>query len=215
MKLFLDTANLDEIRQGVAMGLVDGVTTNPTLLAKTGKTFEEVAPEITKLVTGPISLEVIADDAKGMIAEGRHLAKIADNVVVKIPMTPEGLVAVTALADEGIRTNVTLVFSAVQAMLAAKAGAGYVSPFVGRLDDIGEPGMDLIKNIKIIFDNYGFDAEIIVASVRNPIHVLEAALIGADVATVPFGVLKQLFTHPLTATGIEKFKEDFSKIPKR
>ncbi len=215
MKIFLDTANLDEIRRGVAMGLVDGVTTNPSLLAKTGKSFAEVAPEITRLVAGPISLEVIADDAKGMIVEARALAKIAGNVVVKIPMTEEGLKAVAALKEEGIKTNVTLIFSATQALLAAKAGASYVSPFVGRLDDASSDGMDLIDNIKTIFDNYGYDAEIIVASVRHPLHVLETALIGADIATVPFAVLKQLFTHPLTALGIEKFKEDYRKIPDR
>ena len=215
MKLFLDTADLNEIKQGVAMGLVDGVTTNPSLLAKTGKTFEQVAPEITRLVSGPISLEVISDDADGMIAEARELARIADNVVVKVPMTEQGLVAVAALAEENIPTNVTLVFSATQALLAAKAGAAYVSPFVGRLDDISHDGMELIEQIKTIFDNYGFGTEIIVASVRHPIHVLEAALVGADIATVPFKVLKQMFTHPLTESGIAKFKEDQARIPKR
>jgi len=215
VKLFLDTADLNEIKQGVAMGLVDGVTTNPSLLAKTGKTFEQVAPEITRLVSGPISLEVISDDADGMIAEARELARIADNVVVKVPMTEQGLVAVAALAEENIPTNVTLVFSATQALLAAKAGAAYVSPFVGRLDDISHDGMELIEQIKTIFDNYGFGTEIIVASVRHPIHVLEAALVGADIATVPFKVLKQMFTHPLTESGIAKFKEDQARIPKR
>jgi transaldolase len=215
MKIFLDTANLDEIRRGVAMGLVDGVTTNPTLIAKTGKTFEEVAPEITKLVSGPISLEVISDDAPGMIKEARELAKIAANVVVKVPMTEAGLQAVRALKDEGIKTNVTLVFSPTQAYLAAKAGAAYVSPFVGRLDDVSFEGMEIIEKIKVIFDNYEYDTEILVASIRHPLHVLEAALIGADVATMPFAVLKQLFQHPLTAIGVEKFKEDFAKIPRR
>ena len=215
MKIFLDTANLDEIRRGVEMGLVDGVTTNPSLLAKTGKTFEEVAPEITRLVAGPISLEVISDDAKGMIAEARALAKIAGNVVVKIPMTEEGLKAVAALKEEGIKTNVTLIFSATQALLAAKAGASYVSPFVGRLDDVSADGMDLIENIKTIFENYDYETEIIVASVRHPVHVLETALIGAHIATVPFKVLQQLYSHPLTALGIERFKEDYRKIPKR
>jgi transaldolase len=215
MKIFLDTANLDEIRRGVVMGLVDGVTTNPTLIAKTGKTFEEVAPEITKFVSGPISLEVISDDAPGMIKEARELAKIAANVVVKVPMTEAGLQAVRALKDEGIKTNVTLVFSPTQAYLAAKAGAAYVSPFVGRLDDVSFEGMEIIEKIKVIFDNYEYDTEILVASIRHPLHVLEAALIGADVATMPFAVLKQLFQHPLTAIGVEKFKEDFAKIPRR
>lgn len=215
MKIFLDTAQLDEIRQGVAMGLVDGVTTNPSLLARTGQTFEEVAPEITKIVSGPISLEVISDDADGMIAEARELVKIAENVVVKIPMTEQGMVAVKSLAEEGIRCNVTLVFSPTQALLAAKAGAAYVSPFVGRLDDISHLGMEVVEKIKVIFDNYGYDTEIIVASVRNPLHVLDTALIGADIVTVPFKVLKQLFTHPLTGIGIGRFKEDFAKIPKR
>jgi transaldolase len=215
VKIFLDTADLDEIKQGVAMCLVDGVTTNPSLLAKTGKTFEQVAPEITRLVSGPISLEVISDDAEGMIAEARELARIADNVVVKVPMTEQGLIAVAKLADENIPTNVTLIFSAVQALLAAKAGAAYVSPFIGRLDDISHEGMELVEQIKTIFDNYGFGTEIIVASVRSPLHVLEAALAGADIATVPFKVLKQMFIHPLTASGIAKFKEDYAKIPKR
>jgi len=215
VKLFLDTADLDELKQGVAMGLVDGVTTNPSLIAKTGMTFEELAPKITQLVSGPISLEVISDDAEGMIAEARELAKIADNVVVKIPMTEQGLIAVRSLADEDIACNVTLIFSATQALLAAKAGAAYVSPFVGRLDDISTEGMDLIDQIKTILDNYGYDTEIIVASVRHPLHVLDAALIGADIATVPFKVLKQLFSHPLTSSGIDRFKQDYEKIPKR
>lgn len=214
MKIFLDTADLNELKQGVAMGLVDGVTTNPSLIAKTGMTFEELAPKITRLIAGPISLEVISDDAEGMIAEARELAKIAENVVVKVPMTEQGLIAVSTLADEGIECNVTLVFSATQALLAAKAGAAYVSPFIGRLDDISTEGMDLIEQIKIILDNYGFDTEIIVASVRHPLHVLNAALIGADIATIPFKVLKQLFSHPLTSIGVDRFKADFEKIPK-
>jgi len=215
VKLFLDTADLNELKQGVAMGLVDGVTTNPSLIAKTGMTFEELAPKITQLVSGPISLEVISDEAEGMIAEARELAKIADNVVVKVPMTEQGLIAVRTLADEDIACNVTLVFSATQALLAAKAGAAYVSPFVGRLDDISTEGMELIEQIKTILDNYGYDTEIIVASVRHPLHVLDAALIGADIATVPFKVLKQLFSHPLTSIGIDRFKQDYEKIPKR
>lgn len=215
MKFFLDTADIEEIRQGVAMGLVDGVTTNPTLVARTGKTFEEVAAEITAIVDGPISLEVISDDFEGMMTEARELAKIAPNVVVKVPMTAEGMKAVKALKQEGIKTNVTLVFSPAQALVAAKAGAAYVSPFVGRLDDIGSAGMDVIEQIKTIFDNYGFDTEVLVASVRSPMHVVDAALIGADVATVPFKVLKQLFTHPLTDIGIGLFKTDYAKIPNR
>lgn len=215
MKIFLDTADLNEIRQGVAMGLVDGVTTNPSLIARTGQSFAAVAPEITKIVAGPISLEVISDDAAGMIAEARELAKINANVVIKVPMTEEGMKAVKALKAEGIRCNVTLIFSATQALLAAKAGAAYVSPFVGRLDDVSADGMELIDQIRQIFDNYDFMTEILVASVRHPVHVLEAALMGADVATVPFKVLKQLFTHPLTEIGIAKFKADFQKIPKR
>jgi len=215
MKIFLDTAHLDELKQGVAMGLVDGVTTNPSLIARTGQTFAELAPKITELVSGPISLEVISDDADGMIAEARDLVKISENVVVKIPMTEQGMVAVSTLAAEGIRCNVTLVFSPTQALLAAKAGAAYVSPFVGRLDDISHLGIDLVDKIQAIFNNYGYDTEVIVASIRNPLHVLDAALIGADICTVPFKVLKQLFTHPLTDIGISKFKADFEKIPKQ
>ncbi len=215
MKFFLDTADIDEIRQGLEMGLVDGVTTNPSLAAKTGKTFDAVAKEITALVDGPISLEVISDDAPGMLEEARELKKYGENVVIKIPMTAEGMKAVSALKKEGIKTNVTLVFSGVQALLAAKAGAAYVSPFVGRLDDISSEGMELVETIKVIFDNYGFDTEIIVASVRSPMHVLQSALYGADIATIPFKVLKQLFSHPLTDIGIKQFKTDYAKIPNR
>ncbi|MDP8225983.1 MAG: fructose-6-phosphate aldolase [Candidatus Lernaella stagnicola] len=215
MKFFLDTADIEEIRQGIAMGLVDGVTTNPSLAAKTGKTFDEVAKEICALVKGPVSLEVISSDFEGMIAEARELIKYGDQVVVKIPMTAEGMKAVSALKKEGIRTNVTLVFSSMQALMAAKAGAAYVSPFVGRLDDISSAGMSLIETIKVIFDNYGFDTEILVASVRSPMHVVESAVMGADVATIPFKVLQQMFTHPLTDIGIERFEADYAKIPKR
>lgn len=214
MQIFLDTADLDEIRKGVEMGLVDGVTTNPTLLARTGQKFADVAPEIVKLVDGPISLEVIAEDAEGMIEEGRALAEIHKNVVVKIPMTQEGLKAVRVLEAENIPTNVTLIFSPPQALLAAKAGASYVSPFVGRLDDRSQNGMDLVEDIVQIFENFEYETQIIVASIRNPVHVLESALMGADIVTVPFKTLSQLFSHPLTDIGIEKFKADFANIPK-
>ncbi len=214
MDIYLDTANLEHIKQGVAWGLVDGVTTNPSLIAKTGQTFESLAPEITKLVDGPISLEVISDDHEGMIAEARELVKISNNVVIKIPMTEEGMIAVNTLAAEGVATNVTLVFSAVQALLAAKAGATYVSPFLGRLDDISSDGLELVRQIRVIFDNYDIDTRIIAASIRHPIHVLECAMIGADIGTVPFDTMKKLFKHPLTDKGIAAFKADYEKIPK-
>ena len=214
MDIYLDTADMDHIKQGVAWGLVDGVTTNPSLIARTGQTFETLAPQITKLVDGPISLEVISDDHEGMIAEARELVKISSNVVVKIPMTEEGMIAVKTLSEDGIPINVTLIFSAVQALLAAKAGATYVSPFLGRLDDISSDGLDLVRQIRIIFDNYDIDTRIIAASIRHPIHVLECAMIGADIGTVPFGTMKKLFKHPLTDAGIAMFKEDYKKIPK-
>ena len=211
MKFFIDTANLEEINKGVAMGMVDGVTTNPSLIARENMPFEEIIPAICKLVDGPVSAEVVSLEAEGMLAEARTLAKIADNIVIKIPMVVEGLKAVKQLTAEGIKTNVTLVFSAAQALLAAKAGATYISPFVGRLDDIGTPGMDLIQNIVTIFDNYGFQSEVIVASVRSPQHVLDAALIGADIATIPFKVMLQLAKHPLTDIGVEQFLADWEK----
>ena len=214
MQIFLDTADIEEIRTGVAYGLVDGVTTNPSLIAKTGKTFEQVVAEIVEAVNGPINLEVVSPTAEAMIPEGRKLARIHKNVVVKIPMTREGLKAVKVLSGEGIRTNVTLVFSATQALLAAKAGAAYVSPFIGRLDDISQVGMDLVEQILDIFENYAFPTEVLVASVRNPLHVLDAARIGADVVTVPFKVLEQLFEHPLTDIGVQKFLGDWDKVPK-
>jgi transaldolase len=214
MKFFIDTANLEEIKKGVAMGMVDGVTTNPSLIAKENQSFEELIPAICKLVDGPVSAEVVSLEAEGMLAEARVLAKIADNIVIKIPMVVEGLKAVKQLAAEGIKTNVTLVFSAAQALLAAKAGASYVSPFVGRLDDIGTPGMDLIQNIVTIFDNYGYQSEVIVASVRSPQHVLDAALIGADIATIPFKVIAQLARHPLTDAGVAQFLADWEKRKK-
>ena len=214
MKFFIDTADVTEIREAHALGLVDGVTTNPSLIAKSGRKFKDVIKEIVSIVDGPISAEVISLDAPGMIKEGKELAKIHKNIVVKLPMTPEGLKACKALTDKGIKTNVTLIFTAMQALLAAKAGATYVSPFVGRLDDISQDGMGLIEDIRTIFDNYGYMAEIIVASVRNPIHVLDSALIGADVATIPYSVMIQLAKHPLTDAGIEKLLKDWESVPK-
>jgi transaldolase len=214
MKFFIDTADVAEIREANDLGLVDGVTTNPSLIAKSGRKFKEVIKEITAIVDGPISAEVISLDARGMVKEAKELVKIHKNIVVKVPMTPEGLKATKELTGLNIRTNVTLVFSAMQALLAAKAGATYVSPFVGRLDDISQEGMELIEQIRTIFDNYGYATEIIVASVRNPVHVLQSAMIGADVATIPFSVMIQLAKHPLTDAGIKKFLEDWEKVPK-
>ena len=214
MKFFIDTADVKEIREAHALGLVDGVTTNPSLIAKSGRKFKDVIKEIVSIVDGPISAEVISLDAPGMIKEGKELAKIHKNIVVKLPMTPEGLKACKTLSDKGIKTNVTLIFTAMQALLAAKAGATYVSPFVGRLDDISQDGMGIIEDIRTIFDNYGYMAEIIVASVRNPIHVLDSALIGADIATIPYSVMIQLAKHPLTDAGIEKFLKDWESVPK-
>jgi transaldolase len=215
MKFFIDTGNIEEIKEGLRLGMVDGVTTNPTLVAKEKKDFNSVVKEILEIVTGPVSLEVVSLDANGMVKEGRKLAKLADNVVVKVPMIPEGLKATKILSEEGIRVNQTLVFSPLQALMAAKAGAAYVSPFVGRLDDISQVGMDLVEQIIAIFDNYDFDCEVIVASVRNPIHVLDAAMMGADIATIPFSVLMQLAKHPLTDIGVEKFLADWKKVPKK
>jgi transaldolase len=211
MKFFIDTANIDEIRQAVDMGMVDGVTTNPSLVAKEKKPFETLLKEICAIVDGPISAEVISLDAEGMVKEGKKLAALHDNIVIKIPMTTDGLKAVKSLAGEGIRTNVTLIFSSSQALMAAKAGAAYVSPFVGRLDDISQVGMDLVGDVLTIFDNYGYETEVIVASVRNPIHVVESALLGAHIATIPFKVISQLAQHPLTDIGIEKFLADWKK----
>ena len=214
MKFFIDTAEISEIRAACELGLVDGVTTNPSLIAKSGRIFNEVLAEIAAIVDGPISAEVIALDAPGMIAEGRELVKISPNIVIKVPMTSEGLKATQVFSKEGIKTNVTLIFSALQALLAAKAGATYVSPFVGRLDDIGHDGMDGVDQIKTIFSNYGYSTEIIVASVRSPMHVHNAALIGADICTIPFSVMTQLAKHPLTDIGIEKFLADWQKTKK-
>ena len=214
MKFFIDTADVNEIREASLLGLVDGVTTNPSLIAKSGRKFEEVIREIAGIVDGPISAEVVSLDHAGMVREADELAKIHENIVIKLPMTAEGLKATKTLTARGIKTNVTLIFSPMQALLAAKAGATYVSPFVGRLDYISQNGMSIVEEIRTIFDNYGFVTEIIVASVRNPIHVLDSALIGADVATIPFSVMMQLAKHPLTDAGIKKFLEDWEKVPK-
>lgn len=214
MKFFIDTANIEEIKKAADWGLVDGVTTNPSLVAREKRSFKEMIEEICSIVDGPVSAEAVSLDAKGLIKEARELSKIHPNIVVKVPMTLDGLQAVKTVSAEGIKTNVTLVFSALQALLAAKAGASYVSPFVGRLDDISHTGMDLISQILDIYDNYGFASEVIVASIRNPIHVLDSASMGAHVATIPFKVLEQLSKHPLTDAGIKKFLEDWEKVPK-
>ncbi|WP_319526095.1 fructose-6-phosphate aldolase [uncultured Desulfosarcina sp.] len=214
MKFFIDTANVDEIREANAMGMADGVTTNPSLIAKEGRVFEEVIQEICEIVDGPISAEVISLEAEGMVKEARELAKIHPNVVIKIPMTVDGLKATRQLAEENIKTNVTLIFSPLQALMAAKAGASYVSPFVGRLDDLSSDGMLLVEQIAEIFANYAFETEIIVASIRNPLHVLDSALAGADIATIPFNVLSKLAAHPLTDKGIKAFMADWEKTKK-
>lgn len=214
MKFFIDTANIEEIQEGIRLGMVDGVTTNPSLVAKEKKSFNEVVRDILKIVEGPVSLEVLSLDTEGMIKEGEKLAKLGEQVVIKVPMTTEGLKATKKFAIEGIRVNQTLVFSPLQALMAAKAGAAYVSPFVGRLDDISHDGMTLVEQILSIFDNYGFPTEVIVASVRHPGHVLEAALMGADIATIPYKVILQLAQHPLTDKGIAAFLADWEKVPK-
>jgi transaldolase len=211
MKFFIDTANIDEIKKGVAMGMVDGVTTNPSLIAREDKPFEEILKEICQVVDGPVSAEVISLEADGMVQEAKILAALSDKIVIKIPMIMEGMIAVKQLTALGINTNVTLVFSAAQALLAAKAGATYVSPFVGRLDDIGQHGMELISEIMTIYRNYEYQSEVIVASVRNPLHVLDAAMIGADIATIPLKVIEQLAKHPLTTLGVEQFLADWEK----
>jgi len=212
MKFFIDTANIGEIQKGLEMGLVDGVTTNPSLIAKEKKDPDTVIREILSVVDGPVSLEVIATDSKGMCEEARKLAALGTNAVIKIPMTEEGIKAVRTLSQEGIKTNVTLVFQPTQALIAAKAGATYVSPFIGRIDDISSRGMDIVEDILVIFSNYMFETEVIVASIRNPLHVLQAALLGAHIATIPFAVLKQLMNHPLTDIGIERFLKDWESI---
>ncbi|HCZ06300.1 MAG: transaldolase [Thermotogota bacterium] len=211
MKIFLDTANLEEIRKGVEWGVVDGVTTNPTLIAKEGADFETRVKEICDLVKGPVSAEVVSTDFEGMVKEARELAKLSEHVVVKIPMTQEGIKAVKRLSSEGIKTNVTLVFSPTQAILAAKVGATYVSPFIGRIDDVSSDGLKLLNEIVAIYDNYAFETEIIAASLRHPMHVLEAALMGVDIVTMPFAVLEKLFSHPLTDIGLKRFAEDWER----
>jgi transaldolase len=213
MKIFIDTANVKEIKEAVSLGVIDGVTTNPTLIAKEGRPAREVFKEICSLLPGPVSAEVIGLTCDDMVREARELAAIAANIVVKIPLIKEGLKAVKILSAERIKTNVTLCFSPSQALLAAKAGATYISPFIGRLDDVSAEGMNLIRDIKQIYSNYRFTTQIIVASVRNPIHVVDAAKIGADIATIPFGVIEQLIKHPLTDIGVQRFLEDYKKIP--
>lgn len=215
MKFFIDTANVKAIREIAALGILDGVTTNPTLIAKEGRDFLQVLQEICEIVDGPISAEVISLEAEGMVREARKLAKIHKNIVVKIPMTQEGLKATRALSSEGIKTNVTLIFSSNQALLAAKAGATYVSPFVGRLDDISHVGMDLVREIVTIYKNYSYPTQVIVASIRHPLHVIEAALAGAHVATIPPSVIEQLVRHPLTDIGIQRFLADWEKVPQK
>lgn len=211
MKFFLDTANIDEIKEAHSMGMVDGVTTNPSLIAKEGRDFETIIRDICEIVDGPISAEVISLDVEGMLKEARQLASIHRNIVIKVPMTVDGIKVTRLLSQEGIDTNVTLIFSPLQALMAAKAGATYVSPFIGRLDDIAQDGMELIEQIVHIFENYDFHTQVIVASVRNPIHVLEAAMLGADIATIPFNVLAKFAAHPLTDKGIQSFLNDWNK----
>ncbi len=215
MKIFLDTANIEHIREAASFGLVDGVTTNPTLIAREKGQFEDIVRQICELVHGPVSAEVVSTDAQGMIEEAKKLARIHDNVVVKIPMIKEGVKAIWELAEIGIRTNCTLVFSSNQALLAAKAGATFVSPFIGRLDDAGHIGMDVVREILTIYDNYGYDTEVIVASVRHPLHVVESALAGADIVTLPYDVFEKLFKHPFTDKGLAAFLADWEKTKDR
>ena len=215
MKIFIDTANLEKIKEVNSWGILDGVTTNPSLVAKENMDFETLVREICGIVDGPISAEVMSVKAADMVEEARKLTKIHPNVIIKVPMTEEGLKATKTLASEDIKVNMTLIFSAAQALLAAKAGASYVSPFVGRLDDVGQDGMKLIAEIMNILDNYDLDTEVIVASVRDPVHVTEAARLGAHVATIPYDVLKKMFLHPLTDIGIKRFQDDWAKVPKK
>jgi transaldolase len=214
MKFFIDTADINEIKKAKEVGILDGVTTNPTLVSKIGRPYTEVLTEIAHAVDGPVSAEVISLEYEGMITEARDLAKIGDNINIKIPLIEEGLKAVKTLSSEGIKTNVTLCFNSVQALMAAKAGATFISPFVGRLDDISSEGMDVVEEIVTIYGNYGFETEIIVASIRNPLHIKYAALMGADIATIPFSVFKNIVKHPLTDRGVAQFLEDYKKIPK-
>ncbi len=212
MKFFLDTANLDEIRAGAALGIVDGVTTNPSLVAKEGKDFKTLVGQICEIIPGPVSAEVVSTTCDAMVKEGRELSKIAENVIVKLPTIPEGVKALKILAAEGVKTNLTLVFQPIQALIVAKAGATFCSPFLGRLDDIGQDGMALIDDIRLIYDNYGFRTEILAASLRHPLHVVQAAKAGADIGTMPYSVFKQLLNHPLTDIGLERFLNDFKKL---
>jgi len=215
MKFFIDTAKIEEIKEAAALGILDGVTTNPSLVSKTGKDFRKLLDEILAVVDGPVSAEVIATDYDGIVKEGKELSQIHKNIVVKVPLIKEGLKAVKTLAGEGVKTNVTLCFSPSQALLAAKAGATYISPFVGRLDDISTSGMDLISQIVQIYRNYNYETEVLVASIRHPLHLVEAALIGADVCTIPFDVINKLFNHPLTDVGLDKFLSDWNKSVKK
>ncbi len=214
MKFFIDTANIEEINEAAQLGILDGVTTNPSLVAKEGRDFLELLNEIVKIVDGPISAEVVSTDYDGILTEAHDLAKIDDNIVIKVPLIKEGLKAVKTLSGEGIKTNVTLCFSPSQALLAAKAGASYISPFVGRLDDISNSGMEIVGQIVQIYENYGYQTEVLVASIRHPMHLVEAAMMGADVATMPFAVINKLFNHPLTDIGLEKFLSDWKKLEK-
>jgi len=215
MRFFIDTANVDQIRRAYSWGVVDGVTTNPSLVAKEGRDFKETVLEICEIVDGPISAEVVSLEADGMVKEAREIASWHPNIVIKIPMTPEGMKAARRLASEGIKTNITLVFSPNQALIAAKAGGTYISVFVGRLDDVGEQGMAVVRDTVDMIDTYGFDSEVIVASIRSPMHVVEAIRAGAHIATIPFAVLEQMFKHPLTDIGIERFLADWAKVPKK
>ncbi|MCH8033536.1 MAG: fructose-6-phosphate aldolase [Bacteroidetes bacterium] len=215
MKFFIDTANIDEVREAASLGILDGVTTNPSLVYKEGKDFRKLLDEILKIVDGPVSAEVIATDYEGILKEAREYATIHKNIVVKVPLIKEGLKAVKTLSDENINTNVTLCFSPTQALLAAKAGATYISPFIGRLDDTSTNGMELIEQIVQIYRNYGYETQVLVASVRHPLHLVEAALIGADICTMPFSVIDKLFNHPLTDIGLRKFLADWDKIPSK
>ncbi len=214
MKIFLDTANVEHIREANSWGIIDGVTTNPTLIAREGRNFRDVVEEICQIVAGPISAEVVSMKSQEMVEEAKGLASIHKNIVIKVPMMPEGLKTIKKLKELDIKTNATLVFSPNQALLAAKAGATYASPFIGRLDDIGHIGMDIVRDIMIIFENYGFETQVIVASIRNPIHVIDAAIAGAHVATVPYDILKKMVKHTLTDVGIERFLKDWEKVPK-
>ena len=214
MKFFIDTADVNQIREAESLGILDGVTTNPTLVSKTGRPFKETIEEICSIVKGPVSAEVVSTDVEGILKEARELSKIAENIVVKVPLIKEGLKAVKILSSEGIHVNVTLCFSSNQALLAAKVGATYISPFVGRLDDKGHTGMDVIEEIRTIYDNYGFETQIIVASIRNPLHVRDAALMGADIATIPFDVFNKIVQHPLTDEVLKSFLADWEKVPK-